>query len=590
MATVPSVELKIVTAVAPSGDRVTALDCDVLIIGAGLAGLRAALSARRAGAKVLLVGKRQVGRSGSSVNTTGGYAAVLPDLNAADDEKLHFADTIVGGGFVNDRRLVAVLVRESPIRLRELLQLGVQFRGENGAPHLSPSGDHSQQRVIVPKNMRGLDLTLPLREAVEEAGVEVLEDCVVLDLLRKDGQVTGAVAVHRLRNEGYVLGAGAVVLAAGGAGQLFSTTSNPVDVCGSGYALALRAGARLRDMEFIQFYPWRLIRPFKSIRVPIQPSTFALGGRLYNSRGERFMECYDPVRLESTTRDISARGIAEQINNGLAVEGGVVLDVSKVPDDQFRFENPKVVDLLARKSLDYRTIQLIVAPEAHYFMGGVDIDENGRANLPGLFAAGENAGGVHGGNRLNSNSVPDTQVFGHRAGAAAAAYARAHPSSNSSNEHEAARLSTLLSDSGSAEPSPELEAERERLREIMTRTVGLVRDRAGLEQAVAAAREVAGKATKIKQRGHADLIALADLKDMCATAQACAESALCRTESRAAHFRSDFPQSDPAWLCTVLYDDHGTSLRRIETAADEDELQSLRATHAAAAEGREHVE
>lgn len=575
-----------------SDDRVATVDCDVLVIGAGLAGLRAALSARQAGARVLLVGKRQVGRSGSSVNTTGGYAAVLPDLNAADDEKLHFADTIVGGGFVNDRRLVAALVRESPIRLRELLQLGVEFRGENGRPHLSPSGDHSQHRVMVPKNMRGLDLTQPLREAVVAAGVEFLEDCVILDLLQEGSQIVGAMAVHRLRNEGYTLRAPAVVLAAGGAGRLFSTTSNPVDVCGSGYALALRAGARLRDMEFIQFYPWRLIRPFKSTRVPVQPSTFALGGRLYNSRGERFMERYDPVHMESTTRDISARGIAEQINSGLAVEGGVVLDVSEVPDDQFRFENPRVVDLLGRKNLNYRAVQLIVAPEAHYFMGGVDIDENGCANLPGLFAAGENAGGVHGGNRLNSNSVPDTQVFGHRAGAAAAAYALAHALTNAASYDGPRRLSALLSNFDTAEPAPELEDERERLREIVSRSIGLVRDRTGLEEAAAAARAIAGRLTEIEARGHADLLVLADLNDMCATAQACAESALCRTESRAAHFRSDFPRSDPAWACTVLYDRKGTHLRPIETAADEYELQALRANRAAAMpeEGREHVE
>src|SRR6185437_11459592 len=266
--------------------------------------------------------------------------------------------------------------------------------------HLSPSGDHTQARVFVPEHMRGIDLTLPLRQAVLDAGVDVLEDFMALDLLREEDRVVGAVALGRVKGEAVIVNAKATILAAGGAGRLFPTTSNPVDVCGSGYALALRAGARLRDMEFIQFYPWRLIRPFNSTRMPIQPSTFALGARLYNSQGERFMTRYDPVRRESTTRDISARGIAEQINRGLSVEGGVVLDISDVPDDRFRYENPKVVNLLERKNVDYRSIQLIVAPEAHYFMGGVDIDEHGRSSVSGLFAAGENAGGVHGGNRL----------------------------------------------------------------------------------------------------------------------------------------------------------------------------------------------
>ena len=161
----------------------------------------------------------------------------------------------------------------------------------------------------------------------------------------------GVLALGRLKGDAVIINAGATVLAAGGAGRLFPLTSNPIDVRGGGYALAIRAGAQLRDMEFIQFYPWRLVRPFKSTRVPIQPSTFMIGARLYNSRGERFMEQYDPVKKEAAARDVSARGIADRIRQGLGVDGGVVLDVSDVPDDQFRYENSKVVDLLDPKRL-----------------------------------------------------------------------------------------------------------------------------------------------------------------------------------------------------------------------------------------------
>jgi fumarate reductase (CoM/CoB) subunit A len=581
-----------VNADSANAGKVRTLEADVLVIGGGLAGLRAALSARQAGSKVLIVGKRQIGRSGSSVNTTGGYAAVMSDQNADDDERLHVIDTIAGGGFVNEPRLVRALAHEAPARLRELLALGAEFRGGNGHYHLSPSGDHTQLRVMIPKNMRGIDLTLPLRNAAIAAGAKFLEDCAVLDLLRDGNCAVGAVGVSRLRVEGYVIRAGAVILAAGGAGRLFPTTSNPIDVCGSGYALALRAGARLRDMEFIQFYPWRLIQPFKSTRVPIQPSTFALGGRLYNSRGERFMAAYDPVRKESTTRDLSARGIAEQINKGLAVEGGVVLDVSDVPDDQFRFENPRVVELLARKSVDYRTIQLIVAPEAHYFMGGVDIDEVGRASIDGLFAAGENAGGVHGGNRLNSNSVPDTQVFGHRAGVAAATYAQTTRPKAAEARAAINALSKMLDSVVTGDVAPEIEHETERLRQTMSTTLGLVRDRAGLEQAIATARDIHAEGSEMVARTHGDLIALAELKDLCETALACAESALRRTESRAAHYRSDFPESDPTWVRTVLYDWAGTSLRPIERDPDEEALLTLRSACAPQHSqiGREHVE
>ena len=575
-----------------AADRFTIFTTDVLVVGGGLAALRAALSARQAGAEVLMVSKRQIGRSGSSVNTTGGYAAVMSDLNAADEERLHYIDTIVGGSYVNDRALVRALASDAPARLRELLGYGAVFRRRDGQYHLSPSGDHSQSRVLVPQNMRGLDLTIPLREAVVAAGVKFLEDAVVLDLLRDDGRVVGGTGVYRLRPEAFVVHAGAVVLAAGGAGRLFATTSNPADICGSGYALALRAGARLRDMEFIQFYPWRLIRPFKSTRVPIQPSTFALGGRLYNSRGERFMEKYDPVRKESTTRDLSARGIADQISSGLSVEGGVVLDVSDVPDDKFRFENAKMIELLARKNVDYRSIQLIVAPEAHYFMGGVDIDDRGRTGIEGLFAAGENAGGVHGGNRLNSNSIPDTQVFGHRAGVAAASLARSAKPGRADLAPATALAAQLGQLSASAGAPADSEALGDRLRDVMGMKVGLVRSGKGLDEATREITSIREAAKQLPVRSQAELIAAAELGDLCEIALTCATSAACRTESRGAHYRADFPDADPAWIRTVLYQGGGVHTRAIATDPDEGRFDEFRARHAFAARRQdvEHVE
>src|SRR5262245_36352429 len=398
---------------------------DVLVIGGGLAALRAALSARQAGARVLIAVKRRLGKSGSSANTTGGFAAAVEDVNPFDNPQLHYRDTIVGGGFINERDLVRRLCEEASARLAELWQLGASFRRRDGRYHVSPSGDHSQPRVFVPENMRGTDMTAPLREAAIAAGIEVLENVAIVELLRDGERVAGALGIARDRIEGIAIIAGATVLAAGGAGRLFTITSNPVDVCGAGFALALRAGARLRDMEFIQFYPWRLIRPFKSTRVPIQPSTFVLGARLINSRGERFMGRYDPVRKDAAPRDISARAIFDQIRQGMAIEGGVRLDVSAVPDEQFRYENSRVVELLDARGIDYRKIELVVAPEAHFLMGGVVIDQDGRCDIAGLYAAGETAGGVHGGNRLNSNAVPETQVIGHRAGLSAASHVRA---------------------------------------------------------------------------------------------------------------------------------------------------------------------
>jgi fumarate reductase (CoM/CoB) subunit A len=364
------------------------------------------------------------------------------------------------------------------------------------------------------------------------------------------------------------------VLAAGGAGRLFPVTSNPVDVCGGGYALALRAGARLRDMEFIQFYPWRLIRPFKSTRVPIQPSTFVIGAKLYNSRGERFMEVYDPKK-ECAARDISARGIADQIRQGLDVEGGVRLDVSEVPEDQFRYENSKVVDLLDPKKIDYREVPLVVAPEAHFFMGGVAIDDSGRASLRGLFAAGENAGGVHGGNRLNSNSIPETQVFGHRAGLTAAQEAVA-----SAGRFDPAPLESLeltLEKIGTQDAvAPDYATLVDELRAVANVELGIVRNGAGLEKALADIADIGERCEAVAVESVRDALARAELRDLCATATACATSALYRRESRSAHYRSDYPANDPEWLRTVFYDTAGVHTAPIEPDADETSWEAFR--------------
>jgi fumarate reductase (CoM/CoB) subunit A len=540
--------------VTPRSTGVTELATDVLVVGGGLAALRAAWSARQAGARVLVVVKRKLGQSGSSANTSGGFAAAWTDLDPVDDPRQHYVDTILGGGLVNERALARALAEEAPARLRELIGVGAQFQRRNGAYYLSPSGDHRRPRVLVPEHIRGTDLTLPLRAAVLATGVDVLENVLVVELLVDDGRVVGALGLRRDRAELVLVRAGATVLAAGGAGRLFSVTSNPVDVTGGGYALALQAGAVLRDMEFIQFYPWRCIRPFGSSRVPVQPSTFVSGARLYNGAGERFMEAYDPVRKEASTRDVSARGIFDQIRFGKAVAGGVVLDVSAVPDDVFRHENKKVVERLDPHGIDYRTIQLIIAPEAHFVMGGVLIDEWGAASRPGLYACGETAGGVHGGNRLNSNAVPETQVFGHRAGQAAARYAGAAAPGRLDDGRVArwARRLGAIRDERS-DVSVGLKASLTAFRDAMWLGLGIVRTEAGLHKAAAHAAAIAADVAEMPLETLGELVAATELDHLAAAATASTASALLRTESRAAHYRDDHPETDPDWVATVVY-------------------------------------
>ena len=570
-------------------------ETDVLVIGGGLAALRAAISARKAGARVLVATKRLLGRSGSSALTTGGYAAASQALNPDDDPSQHYLDTIMGGGLLNERALVKTLAEDAPARLADLWEFGAQFRKRDGHYHLSPSGDHSHPRVLIPQTMRGADMSLPMREVALALGVAVLENCFIADLLKDDDRILGAVGFARNKPEGIFIRSGATILAAGGAGQLFQITSNPIDVRGGGFALALRAGARLRDMEFIQFYPWRVIRPFKATRVPVQPSTFSLGGRLYNSSGERFMQTFDPVRKEATTRDVSARGIFEQIRTGRAIEGGVILDVSQVPDEQFRFENPKVVELLERKNIDYRATELIVAPEAHFFMGGVLIDENGASDLKGLFAAGENAGGVHGGNRLNSNAIPETQVFGHRAGLAAAQFALSANRAKKPEPRATGKLSQQLQMlSSTAQPDERFAQLHEQLKEAMTLDVGIVRTKRGLEQAAARARSMHDKAESLPTHTVSDLAEKLELQDLATVGEASARSALARKESRAAHYRDDFPATDPAQVATTTVDLNGIATRPLQIDPAEAKLIAARnqspQAQAQLQGEREHVE
>jgi fumarate reductase (CoM/CoB) subunit A len=532
---------------------VRVLDTEVLVIGGGLAALRAALEAARVGARVTIVVKRKLGRCGSSAITSGGYAATHPDITPQDRWERHYADTLNGGDLLNDRRLARVLCEEAGARLQDLLALGAPFLRQNGHYYLSPSGDHSLPRVLVPVNMRGTDLTLPLREAVIAAGVTVLENAYVVDLIGGQEGVTGALVLDRDSGTLATVRAGAVVMGTGGAGRLFEVTSNPVDVVGDGFAIAYRLGAPLRDMEMIQFYPWRAIRPFRGSRVPIQPSTFVVGARLYNARGERFMLRYDPARGESTTRDVAARGIFDQIRQGLAVEGGVILDLQAVSDADFRSTNKKVIERLEPRGVHFRDVQFIIAPEAHFVMGGLVIDEHGRTPIPGLFACGEAAGGIHGANRLNSNALPDTQVFGVRAGQAAAVAARSR-APGAVDERPVRRWGERLAkarpDGVAAEA---LEVRRQELQRRMWMALGIVRSARGLREGVGYVTGEREALAGLRPRDDEAFETIAELEAMGDAAEAMLVSALHRTESRGAHFREDFPvRADARWLQTVL--------------------------------------
>jgi fumarate reductase (CoM/CoB) subunit A len=530
------------------------LTVDVLVVGGGLAALRAALSAADAGVLVALAVKGKAGRSGSSAMTSAGYSTARGQPDSSD---LHFADTMSGGKGLNDPELVRIMVNEAPERLDELLALGAPLANNpDGQAQANPSGDHSIARTYVAANHTGRDFTEPLTRAVVARGVLLLEMTAIVDIVVQSGQVVGAIGVDYREGEIVVVSSPSIILGTGGAGRLFAVTSNPNDATGDGYALALRAGAQLRDMEFIQFYPWRCIVPFDRSRMPIQPSTFVLGGKLLNSNLERFMPQYDPVRREATTRDLAARGIYDQINSGLGVRGGVILDVSEVTPRDWAESNPRPARHFEERGLDYRNEEMLLAPEAHFFMGGVVIDGDAQSRVPGLFAVGEVAGGVHGANRLDSNAIPETQVFGARAGAAASRRRtqRRHLIAPGTNWLQ--RLQVAVESAGGDDLI--YASLRRDLQDVMWTRLGISRSGPEMQSGLSALAELGDRLAESPPASARGLVDFCTLENSILVAQCCFMSAIKREESRGAHYRRDFPDlDDKGWSHSLMLEMDG---------------------------------
>lgn len=515
---------------------------DVLVVGGGLAAVQAAVSAAEEGAVVGVLSKRRVGKSGSSAMTSGGYAAVLPDNRWQDTTNLHVEDTLRGGGDIADPELVRILCDEGPIRVQELAAVGGAFRKDGEAYVLSASGDHSKVRSLGAEHHLGTDFTVPLADRALALGVQPLEFGMAVELLLDGDRVAGALVLHTKSGELSVVEAQCTILGTGGCGQLYPVTSNPKDVTGDGFSMAARAGVVLRDMEFVQFYPWRCIDPFTNSRVAIQPATFTVGGRMYNAAGERFMTSYDPERLEATTRDLSARAIFDQVRHGVGVGGGVRLDLSALSPEDMAETNPKALKGLVRSGIDYATYSFVVAPEAHYSMGGLRIDAHGRASRERLYAAGEVAGGIQGGNRLSNNALPEALVFGRRAGIDAARVARDGDHVTPARDGVGAAVDAVervrsTPDSGAA-------IDRKAVQGNAYRALGIVRDRGALERG---ADELAAYRERLLAAGIGDAGGLAEwleLRSLLEVAELALAPALEREESRAAHFRDDHPTRD----------------------------------------------
>lgn len=507
-------------------------DFHVLVIGSGGAGIRAAVEAEKYGS-VVLISKTITGKGGCTVMAEGGYNAVLSDNDAVS---VHFEDTIKGGAYLNDEALAETLASEAPARIRDLFNWGAVFdlSPENTIAQRPFGGQHFP-RTCYAGDHTGHEMVMTLLERLRGSNVEIRDETTALELLKDGDKVIGAVTVDRNGELG-VITADAVILATGGAGQLYNVTTNSTAGTGDGYALGFRAGAKLIDMEQVQFHPTGAVYPADSRGRLITEAVRGEGGILKNALGERFMEKYDPARMELSTRDVVARAIATEILEGRGTaSGGVYLDVTHLKSEQIETRLPVMLHQFLQFGVDIRTQPMEVAPTAHHFMGGLAITKDAETTIPHLFAAGEVTGGVHGANRLGGNALADTQVFGRRAGISAGkCKSFVKEIDTSALDAVGAKISRLY-DGDAAIPSV-----RRNLKSLMWNNVGIYRNELDLK---VAEREI-GKMQKMPLKiSSAHEISDAFItENMLTVASLVVSGALLRRESRGAHTRTDIKQ------------------------------------------------
>ena len=524
---------------------------NVLVIGTGAAGLRAAIAAHQAGSEVVIVGKRRRDDA-HTVLAAGGINAALGTVDPEDSWEQHFADTIREGYFLGDPRVVELMARESPAAVLELADWGAPFaRTADGRLDQRFFGAHRWRRTCYAGDWTGRAILRTLAAKVAELGLAVIDDQYVSQLLVTDGTCFGALAFGLETGERTVLLADAVVLAAGGHTRIWRRSSSRRDEnTGDGMYLALRAGCRLSDMELVQFHPTGMVAPEEAAGTLVTEAVRGEGGRLKNAQGERFMARYDPERMELSARDRVALANYTEITQGRGgPNGGVFLDITHLGKDLILEKLPRMYrQFLEYQMLDISQQPMEVAPTAHYSMGGVVVDpETHATDVAGLYAAGEVAAGLHGANRLGGNSLAETVIFGRRAGEAAASYSAARDLQLRARDVVRAadeELSSFIRH-GRQFARPLQRA----LRDTMWETCGVVRDQEGLERGldrVAELRELAADVdVRPTSEGYADLAHALDLRASLAAAEASLLGALARTESRGAHQRRDHPGLSP---------------------------------------------
>jgi succinate dehydrogenase / fumarate reductase, flavoprotein subunit len=560
---------------------------DVLVIGAGGAGLRAAIEAAANGAKVGVVCKSLLGKA-HTVMAEGGIAAALANVDDRDNWRVHFSDTMRGGQYLNNWRMAELHAKEAPECVRELETWGALFdRTKDGRILQRNFGGHKYPRLAHVGDRTGLEMIRTLQDHGIHCGMDVHMECTVLSLLLDSGRIVGACGYDREKGHFRVWQAKAVVIATGGIGRAFKVTSNSWEYTGDGLALAYRAGAELQEMEFVQFHPTGMVWPISVRGILVTEGVRGEGGVLRNSEGRRFMfdeipDLYKDQTADNEdegwrytqgdrnarrppellTRDHVARCINREVKAGRGTpHGGVFLDIAWIKQHL-----PKAEEHIKRKlpsmyhqfkqlaDLDITKEAMEVGPTTHYMMGGIRVDGDSQmSNVPGLFAAGEAAAGLHGANRLGGNSLSDLVVFGRRAGRYAAEFAKADKSNATTvdNEQLQAIAKTALQpfDRGASGENPY--QIQYALQEAMQDLVGIVRTESEMQQALIKIEALSTRAETVGITGHRQYNngwhTAIDLGSLLLVSEAITRAAIMRKESRGAQFREDFPNKDPEW-------------------------------------------
>jgi succinate dehydrogenase / fumarate reductase, flavoprotein subunit len=526
---------------------------DVLIIGAGGAGLRAAIEALAQGARVGVVCKSLLGKA-HTVMAEGGIAAAMSNVDKADDWRTHFRDTMRGGKFLNNWRMAQLHAQESPERVRELEQWGALFdRTADGEILQRAFGGHTFKRLCHVGDRTGLEMIRTLQDRGVQMGFDVFMECTVTRLLKDGDRIAGAFCYWREQGRFVIFKAKSVVIATGGIGKAWKITSNSWEYTGDGMALAYEAGAELMDMEFVQFHPTGMVWPPGVQGILVTEAVRGEGGTLRNKNGERFMERYDPKKMELSTRDVVSRAIYTEVREGRGTEhGGAYLDISQKPADYVKKKLPSMYhQFLELADVDITKGPMEVGPTCHYMMGGIRVDaETAQSSVPGLFAAGEAAAGLHGANRLGGNSLSDLLVFGRRAGLGAAEYAKrvGAPAISSSQVEEASREILAPFERASGENPYQVHSD---LQAAMQSLVGIYRQEEDLQRALGEIEKLRARAARVRVEGsrmfNPGWHLARDLECMLTVTEAVTRSALARRESRGAHSRLDYPNLDDAW-------------------------------------------